>query len=169
MTAEPPTPAAPATYTERLTVPVVWWFIPIFWLVIFAVGFEAYLGPVPAVLIMVAIIAFVVWVLVMYGAKYIRVAPDRFTAGEAWLPLSAVGAVYPLDAEQARALRGPRSDARAYMLLRGYVPAAVRVDVADPEDRVPYWYVSTRRPAELAAALIAARDQAASRPTTTDH
>lgn len=165
MTDQPAAPAAPATYAERLTVPLIWWFIPIFWLVVFGAGFMAYLGPLAAVLLMVAMIAFVVWVLIAYGAKYIRVTPERFSAGDAWLPLGAVGAVYPLDAEQARALRGPRSDARAFMLLRGYVPLAVRVDVDDPDDPVPYWYVSTRRPVELAAALIAARDRAKSRPT----
>jgi hypothetical protein len=33
------------------------------------------------------------------------------------------------------------------------VPGGVRVDVADDDDPTPYWLVSSRRPAALAAAL----------------
>ena len=73
------------------------------------------------------------------------------------LPPTAVGAVTPLDPEAAEALRGPKADARAYLVLRGWIRTAVRVEVADPADPAPYWYVSTRRPEELAAALAEVR------------
>jgi hypothetical protein len=42
---------------------------------------------------------------------------------------------------------------RAFMLLRGYVPTAVRVEVSDPDDPTPYLYLSTRRPEQLARVL----------------
>jgi hypothetical protein len=158
-----PSPAAPSAsgvYSERLSVPLIWWFIPVFFHVVLSVGFHAYLGPTAAVGIMTVIIGATVWGLIAYGNVRVRVGADRFMAGSAWLPLTAVGAVYPLDAGQARALRGPRADARAHLVLRAYVPAAVRVDVDDANDRTPYWYVSTRHPQELAAALTAARDRA---------
>lgn len=58
-----------------------------------------------------------------------------------------------LDAEEARAWRTHKADARAFMLLRGYVETAVRVEVTDPEDPTPYVYLSTRDPRGLAAAL----------------
>ena len=41
------------------------------------------------------------------------------------------------------------------MLLRSYVPTALRVEVTDPEDPTPYVYLSTREPQALAAALAA--------------
>lgn len=85
-------------------------------------------------------------------------------AGPARLPLEDVGAVLALDAAAAWRLRGPEADSRAYLYLRGWVPTAVRVEVADPSDPTPYWYVSTRRPAELVAALDAARPGSTSRP-----
>ena len=159
---EPAPAARPVSpvYSERLSVPVVWWFIPVFFLVVLSVGFHAYLGPAPAVGIMTVIIGGTVWSLIAYGNVRVRVGADRFMAGSAWLPLTAVGAVYPLDAGQARALRGPRADARAHLVLRAYVPEAVRVDVDDANDPTPYWYVSTRHPRELAATLSAARDRA---------
>lgn len=58
-----------------------------------------------------------------------------------------------LDAEEARAWRTYKADARAFMLLRGYVETAVRVEVTDPDDPTPYVYLSTRNPQGLAAAL----------------
>ncbi len=69
-----------------------------------------------------------------------------------------------LDAEEARAWRTHRADPRAFMLLRSYVPTAVRVPVTDPQDPTPYVYVSTRAPERLAAALrqlTAAADRSA--------
>jgi hypothetical protein len=43
------------------------------------------------------------------------------------------------------------------MLLRSYVPTALRVEVTDPADPTPYLYLSTRDPEALAAAIGAAR------------
>jgi hypothetical protein len=39
------------------------------------------------------------------------------------------------------------------MLVRGWIPGVVRVELRDPEDPTPYWIVSSRRPQELAKAL----------------
>lgn len=77
--------------------------------------------------------------------------------GPARLPLTVVSAVTVLDDAQATDLLGAGADARAYLYQRGWVRTAVRLDLDDPQDRVPYWYVSTRRPQELAAAVEAAR------------
>ena len=43
------------------------------------------------------------------------------------------------------------------MLLRSYIPTALRVEVTDPADPTPYLYLSTREPEGLAAALEEAR------------
>lgn len=90
--------------------------------------------------------------LVAYGAE-ITVGPGGLRAGRASLPWDAVGRVAALDAAAAAYLRGPGMDPRAFLLLRGYVSTAVRVEVDDPDDPTPYWYVSTRRPEQLAAAI----------------
>lgn len=58
-----------------------------------------------------------------------------------------------LDAEEARAWRSYKADPRAFMLLRSYIPTAVRVKVTDPADPTPYVYLSTREPQALVAAL----------------
>ncbi|RJK96509.1 DUF3093 domain-containing protein [Vallicoccus soli] len=96
----------------------------------------------------------------------VRLGGDgELRAGRARLPLSVAGAVVPLDAERAAHARGPGIDARAYHLLRGWVPTAVLVEVRDPRDPTPYWYVSTRRPERLARALEEARPGAAGAPS----
>lgn len=92
-----------------------------------------------------------------YGSARIRVVAGSLVAGQARVPLSALGEARALDAEEARAWRTHRADARAHMLLRAYIPTAVRVEVADPADPTPYLYLSTRQPARLTAALAAAR------------
>lgn len=102
------------------------------------------------------------WVLVS-AAALVEVRPDVVIAGRASLPYAVMGNVRPLDAAAAASLRGRDADPRAYLLLRPWLPRAVRIDLADPLDPAPYWYVSTRRPAEFAAAVERARADAAGR------
>jgi len=90
----------------------------------------------------------------------VTAAGGSFTAGPARLPLGVVGDVEALDGEQMRHARGRGLDARAYLCLRGWVPTGVRVYLQDPGDPAPYWLVSSRRPAALAAALSAAATSA---------
>ena len=50
--------------------------------------------------------------------------------------------------------RGPNLDARAWLMIRGYVDDVVKVPLlAAAEDPAPYWIVSTRHGRELAAAI----------------
>jgi hypothetical protein len=148
-------------YRERLRVPHSWWLPPVFFLIVVPLGIAQYVGTAAGVLALALLLAAVVWLLLGYGAVDLVIDDSRFRAGPESVELRYIGAVSPLDADQARLLRGVRADARAPLVLRGYLPLAVRVDVQDPAQPVPYWYVSTRRPHALAAALRAARDRAA--------
>jgi hypothetical protein len=58
-----------------------------------------------------------------------------------------------------RQARGIRLDARAYLCIRGWLPAGARVILDDPEDPTPYWLVSSRRPEALARAVRATMDR----------
>ena len=81
-----------------------------------------------------------------YGSARIRVVAGALVAGDARIPLAALGDAEVLDAEEARAWRTHKADPRAFMLLRSYIPTAVRVEVTDPADPTPYVYLSTREP-----------------------
>ncbi|HNI70134.1 MAG TPA: DUF3093 family protein [Marmoricola sp.] len=68
-----------------------------------------------------------------------------------------LGEIVALDKEATRELLGVGADARAYLLTRPYLKRSVRVEITDPADPTPYWVIGTRRPAELASAINAAR------------
>lgn len=145
-----------SSYRERLWVPVRWWLLALLLTGAIWLAYQHAYGPRVSIPAALATFAVAAAVLVGYGSAKIAVEPDALVAGRARLPLWAVGAIEVLDAEAARRARGPEADPRAYLLLRSYVRGAVRVVVDDPADPVPYWYVSSRRPEQLASALRAA-------------
>jgi hypothetical protein len=104
-------------------------------------------------------------VLLILGTPTLEVTEGGFAAGRATLPARHIGAAAGFTKEDATRERGPALDARAWLLLRGWADGVVRVEVADDRDPVPYWLVSTRRPAELVSALERVRPSAA-RPRT---
>lgn len=87
----------------------------------------------------------------------VGVRDGELLAGKAHLPLSYVARVEALDRGATRAAVGPELDARSMLRIRPWVHTAVRVTLDDPNDPVPAWVVSTRRPEEFAAAAAAAK------------
>jgi hypothetical protein len=150
--------ATPAMmYRERLRVPVLWWLLGLLAAVTIWLTFGAAVSFTAAAIVALASAGLIAASLIAFGGAVVAVSPDGFRAGEAVLPLWAVGVVTPLDAAATRALAGPQADPRAFLLLRGYIRTAVRVEVADHMDPTPYWLVSTRHPARCAEALHAAK------------
>lgn len=88
----------------------------------------------------------------------VEVTDAALRAGRATLPMQFVGTAVAITGEDATIARGRELDARAWLLLRGWVKDVVRVENTDPNDPAPYWLISTRRPAELVDALAEARD-----------
>jgi len=62
--------------------------------------------------------------------------------------------------ETKRQLLGTLADPLAFVVQRPWMRDAVRVAVNDPADPTPYWIISTRWPADLARAIVAARASA---------
>ncbi|MFD3839389.1 DUF3093 domain-containing protein [Streptomyces sp. NPDC058642] len=148
-----------APYEERLTAPRSWWLIS------FLVGVSCALillpfGTLPLLGGLVGGTAVAAVAASSYGSLRIRVVGGSLIAGEAKIPVTALGAAEVLDAEEARAWRTYKADTRAFLLLRAYIPTALRVEVTDPEDPTPYLYLSTREPERLAEAIKQARDAA---------
>lgn len=146
-------PALPATYSERLRVPLRWWvqgvmLVASLWLAV-AVAAPPLAAGIAALLALAVLAALCLG----YGAAVVSVDDTTFRAGRASIPLTHVGTVTTLDAEATRRTAGRDADARAFLLLRPYLKQSVRVEVADPADPTPYWLVSTRHPDRLAAAL----------------
>lgn len=164
--ASSPVPAAAAAaaprFDERLTAPGSWWVISA--LLALSGGLVMFpLGTVPTLGGVIAAGALAAVGVSSYGSVRIRVVAGSLVAGDARIPTSALGTPEVLDAEEARAWRTFKADPRAFMLLRSYVPRAVRIEVTDPEDPTPYVYLSSRDPEGLAAALEAARAEGTER------
>jgi hypothetical protein len=147
-------------YEERLTAPRTWWLISSLVGVSMALILLPF-GTLPLLGGLVGGTAAVAVMVSSYGSVRIRVVGGALVAGEAKIPVSALGDAEILDAEEARAWRMHKADPRAFMLLRAYVPTALRIPVTDPADPTPYVYLSTREPERLSAALETARKTAA--------
>jgi hypothetical protein len=138
-------------YRERLW-PAPWVFlstalvIPASLLVFLPISTTA--GIVCAVVLYAAIV-----VALLATSPLVEVDDQLFVAGRARLPLGVVAAATAFTGVEAGALRGVQLDARAWLLLRGWIPGVVKVQLDDPSDPTPYWLVSTRHPEQLAAAL----------------
>lgn len=146
-------------YEERLTAPRSWWFMA------FLIGVSTALvmlpfGTLPLLGGLVGGTAVASVIVSAYGSPRLRVVGGFLIAGDAKIPVTALGEAEVLDPEEARAWRTYKADTRAFLMLRAYVPRALRVIVTDPQDPTPYLYLSTREPERLAEALKEAREAA---------
>jgi hypothetical protein len=128
-------------------------------------GFISSALVIPAVIIVFAPINFAVGVvlsialyavaviLLLATAPTVEVTEDELRAGRAHIERTMIGNVTAYTGEEATLQRGQKLDARAWLLIRGWVKPVVKVPVLDADDPVPYWIVSTRRPAELVRVL----------------
>lgn len=140
-----------SNYRERLW-PAPWVFvatalvIPASLLVFLPISTAA--GVVCAVVLYGAIV-----VILLVTTPVVEVDDALFSAGRARLPRTAIASVTAFTGAEATEQRGTALDARAWLLLRGWIPGLVKVQLDDPSDPTPYWLVSTRRPDALAKAL----------------
>jgi Protein of unknown function (DUF3093) len=144
-------------YRERLRVPASWWLLGLLCVAMFGTTLWAGFSLRVAVAVYLALCAGCAAALLAWGSATIEVAGGELRAGSASMSLSQAGEVTALDEAQARALRGPRADPAAYLLIRPYLKRAVYVEVTGQFAARPYWLIGTRRPAELAAAIERSR------------
>jgi Protein of unknown function (DUF3093) len=95
--------------------------------------------------------------LLLLASPVLTVADGTLIAGKARLPLELVATATGFAGAEASAERGQRLDARAWLMIRGWIDPVVRVELDDPNDPVPYWLISTRHPDELVAAIEATK------------
>lgn len=149
-------------YTERLGVPASWWLVVTACVLLLGTTLWAGLSVTWAIIIYAGLESVCALILLTWGAARIEITGSELRAGSGRLPLASITAVTALDRAQTSALRGPRADPAAFLLVRPYLPRAVYVAIEGRPAERPYWLVGTRRPAELATAIeraaCAARD-----------
>lgn len=146
---------APAAYRERLS-PSLWVlvsaavcapmvaivFAPLDGTIALAIGLGV------GVVIVAALIA---------AAPTIELADGVLRVGRARIPVTDLGAPEALEAEAARAARGPELRGDDWHLLRGGVDGVVRVPVTDADDPTTHWVFSSRTPDRVAAVITRAQ------------
>lgn len=150
-------------HDERLRVPLRWWvqgamLVASLWLALVVA-----LPGIVAWSITGAALALLAVSLLSFGAARISVHDGVLHAGRAQIEATHLGTARALDAEATRRAAGVDADARAFLMLRPYLKRAVKVEITDPADPAPYWLVSTRHPNELARAITALTESAATR------
>jgi hypothetical protein len=98
-------------------------------------------------------------ILLVISSPWIEVTDAALLAGRARLPLPNVGTATGYAGTEATQQRGPKLDARAWLVIRGWIAPVVKVVVVDESDPTPYWLVSTRHPNDLIAALNQAKSK----------
>jgi hypothetical protein len=107
--------------------------------------------------IAVSVVGGITMLLIAYFTSPVIEVSDAMRAGRFAIPLDVMGEVTELTKESLKETIGIKSDARARMLIRAYVKTAVKIKMEDKADPTPYLVISTRRPKELAVALLANR------------
>jgi hypothetical protein len=87
----------------------------------------------------------------------VQVAEGFLSAGSARVPVSALGEVQVLDDEALRKTIGPGADARAFLLVRGFIHRGLRIEIVDANDPTPYWVLTSRKPQRFADAIATAK------------
>lgn len=138
-------------YTEKLSVPLRWWFITGAGV---AVGVAEIAGGFSwrvALIVLAALAIPMIALLLKVGATRLHVDAGGLHAGGRILPFDEMAAATVLDADETRRWLGPGADPAAHVVARGFVRRSVLVRPVDPA--TPYWLVSSRHPEELLGAL----------------
>lgn len=140
------------SYRELVGPPASWWVLSVLFSLSWFAAIFFSLGPLAAIITFVCS-QLIVSAVFLGTASRLQLTGSELSVGRAVLDLDYVSAVRALDAEATAARTGPGADARAHLVLQPYVKTAVELTLDDPADPVPYWLISTRRPASLAEAI----------------
>ncbi|MET0716674.1 MAG: DUF3093 domain-containing protein [Mycetocola sp.] len=151
-------------YRERLW-PSPWIFISTALVIpaslIVFLPISAIVGVMTAVILYVGIVT-----MLLLASPVVAVSDSGLIAGPARLTLEHIGQPQVFLGEEARLERGPRLDARAWLLVRGWVSPVIKIPLNDREDPAPYWLISSRHPQQVADAISKATSTIPTRDET---
>jgi hypothetical protein len=150
------TGATAGRYAERLSVPWWWWAAGLLAGAVVALELSLATPRLPVWLPFAVVLPLAGAALLWLGRMRIAVTGSEFLVHDARLPVAVVADVVALDAAGKREVLGVGAHPLAFVVHRPWVGGAVQVLLDDPADPTPFWVVSTRRPIELATALLAA-------------
>lgn len=138
-------------FQERLA--PAWWFILALFLAV-PTTLLIFLPVNPLLGLLVGLALWLTFVgLLWWSAPVVSLDDSFFCAGRARIERHYITHMDAFDGDEARAEKGTRLDARAFLVIRPWVHPVVKVTLDDPNDPTPYWLVSVREPQQLVAAF----------------
>ena len=133
---------------------------PSFWLLSFiyflflslVVSIWAALGNTPALISLVFLTASLA-LMAKRMEMVIEVNGGELRIDRAHIDFMYLGKVTALSEDEMKKIRTRDADPAAYLAIRFWVSAGVKVEIKDPRDTTPYWIISTKRGEDLVKAL----------------
>ena len=101
-------------------------------------------------------VAALIWIWIASPLRI--VVSDQLHVGDAHLEFRYIKDVEPVDGATMKLLRTRDADPAAFLALRFWTPAGIKVTLNDDRDPTPYWLISCRTGKTLTSALLAQRD-----------
>ncbi len=139
-------------FTSHDRWPIWLWLFLLFLAGSLALAVEAALGNNLALAIMLGQVILIAWASISSTLE-ISVDDGFLYVGRATIERSFIASVTVLNSEEFSRIRARDANPLCWMAIRFWVPTGVRIEINDPRDPTPYWLVSTKKAAELAAAL----------------
>ena len=149
----------PTAFSERLLPSVGFWISSFVLALTLGAGLwfaNKYLGYATFLLVMLACS----WFMLKTAPKY-QLSESIIQAGEQSVSVWDIGEVSVLTQEELQQELGPELSATAHLIINGYKGAAIKFQITDLDNPVPYWILSTRKATDFAAAITAAQNKSA--------
>ena len=131
-----------------------------FWLLAFiyflflslVIAVWAAIGNQPALITWILSTALIILIAIK-SPLVIEVDVEQLRAGPAHIELQYLGAATALDGKEMGRLRTRDADPASFLIFRFWRSTGVKVMINDSRDKTPYWLITCKRNAELAALL----------------
>jgi hypothetical protein len=139
-------------YREVIRAPLWLLLLVYFFMLTLVISIWAALGDNAALIALAVVTAALIWIYVS-TALFIEIDNKELRVGKAHIDLAFIGDCVDLDNTAIRLARTRDADPQAFLAIRFWVSAGVRVDINDTNDSTPYWLISSNRGAELKQAI----------------
>lgn len=130
-----------------------WWPVASVFVISLAVAVFAYVPPAVGFVVVGAFALALAVLFVNYGRTRVSVIDGVLAVGRTSIEGHWIGGAVALSGQEAADALGRGANTRDFLQTRPYIKDLVRVEIADPADPHPHWIISSRRAAELAAAV----------------
>ena len=119
-----------------------------FFMLSLVVSVWAALGDTAALIALAVVTAALIWIYIA-SALLIEIDAKELRVGKAHIDLAFIGDCVDLDNNAIRMTRTRDADPQAFLAIRFWTSAGVRININDHNDATPYWLISSNRGAEL--------------------